>query len=461
MITQEHPEFFRVLSGGNAPLYESIIVSLYDEIYRGSAGEVLVTREYLRNLIYKEMKGFDKEWLEREPSDSGVQATIQATMNRFLKEGWIEQKYDSIAMDHILNFTRMGRKIAQVLHQTNSKYLTTRHRNVRTTLSFLETYRDKGDPYDLIDAFDASDYIVSDLMDQINEVHDVRKNLVQLSIEDLQVAGENFFEFLEKDFRASISVHLTEDSISRYASRINSVVNDIMSDIDTMGSRDKHLIERYPNLADMPSPVEYHLIQIYNRTQSARDHKIPELLEAIESLFKNSEMVLKQAGSIMAKSTSSVKVLASMIRESSAEDKDVYLQKFAKFFNLLGARHLDPERIEVKKRAERRSIQSVVKEQPVPSPEKLRELRIRDEIRKAIGYSSVEVEEYLLQTLKEEDSVINAYMPIEKFKDLTMSLHAAAVALKSGEYKVETDGSIAHNRYYSVDKYTITKKDKQ
>lgn len=458
MITREHPEFFRVLSGKNATMYESILVTLYDEIYRGTMGETLVNRTYIRNLIYREMKNFDWE-KHMDESISSTQVAVQNIMNRFINEGWIESKYDNLAMDHIFNFTRTGRKFAQVLHQMNSKYLATRHRNVRTTLSFLEAYRDKGDPYDLVDATEASDYIVSDLMDQINEIHEVRKMLVRQAMENLEVAGENFFDFLENDFRSSVTVHLTEDSVSHYAVNINTIINEIMSDLNSIDVRNKKLIERYPHLKEISAPVENYLIQISSRVQNARDHKIPELLEAIESLFKSSEMVLKQAGSLLIKNSSSIKTLAAIIKEAPEEKKAKYLEQFGFILNLLNAKHLDPKKIEIKKQSSRRKIKSVVIDQEPPSPEKLQEIKIRSEIRKAIGYTSKEVEKYIDKVLEDEDSIINAFMPIETYKELNMSLHAAAVALKTGAYTITATGKFTTNRYYAVDGYIITKKD--
>lgn len=459
MITAEYPEFFRILSGQQAPLFESIIVSLYDEIYRGSMGEVLVNRSYIGNLISREMLQYDRTRGTESTDHNSESVRVQNIITRMIGEGWLERKFDQMAQEHLFNFTKTGRKIAQVLHQMNSKNLATRHRNVRTTLGFLEAYLEKGDPYDLIDAFETSDYIVSDLMDQINEIHEVRKNLVRRSMESVELAGGEFFDFLEKEFGATISIYLTEDSVSKYASRVKSVINDILEDEPRMAVRNKALVERYPNLDTTSDPVEDYILQILQRVESARQNKIPQLVDAIDSLFKSSEIVLKQAGALMVRSSSAVRTLALLVKESEEDTKEHYLESFAQRLGIIQARLLDPRKIVVKSRLPRRKIKSVVLEEPPMTPERKREIAIRNEIRKALGYTAKEVEKRIAEVLMDQEAVVNAYMPIETWKHLNASLHAASIARKMSSYEVKSTGKRVANRFYETDEYLITKKD--
>lgn len=236
MITDTSPKFFNVLTGDNAPLRESIIVALYDEIYRGTLGRASINKSFVRDLVMRAMG--EHEWKSSEGlSDDSMQSYASATMSRLVEEGWIEPKYDYSAMEDIYNFTRIGRKLAHALHQANTRNLTTRQRNVRSTLNSLKSYLREGDPYDLIDADEASEYILSDLMDIINELGDARRNMVQTAMKNIEEASEGFFDFLEKDFKGSIAITLTEDSPTYFSSAIQEAIDAIMSDEVTMARR--------------------------------------------------------------------------------------------------------------------------------------------------------------------------------------------------------------------------------
>lgn len=459
MITKESPKFFRVLSGSNALLYEKILISLYDEIYRGTMGESTINRSYVRDLVLREMKTF--EWkVEPDINSNDTQIRASQIISRFIEEGWIESKYDHLEMDNLFNFTRIGRKIAQTLHQVDSSHLTTRHRNVRSTLKSLQAYLDNFDPYDLVDAEESSDYIISDLMDQINELHDARKNMVKQAMKNVEEASIGFFDFIENDFRSTIAISLTEDSATLYNSKIHSVIDEIESNEDLMIQRNKFMKDRYPNLNSHFSPVEEYLQQIAKRVELASDSKIPELINAIDSYMKSSEMVLKQAGAIVAKRTSSINSLAVRIKSSDASGKELLLGSLSNSIGLLNISMLDPEKVMIKKRKKRKAIRSILEPQKELNPQELREIKIRTAIRKHIGYTSAEVEKYIDIVLKDEKSIVNAFMPIETYKEMLMSLHSSSVALRTGNYKVVSTGRRVKNNFYEVDEYLIEKKDK-
>lgn len=459
MITEESPKFFRVLSGANAPLYEKILVTLYNEIYRGTMGQSVINRSYIRDLILRELKNFDiiDEEDEAFASDSSIRASQM--INRFISEGWIESKYDHMEMDNIFNFTRTGRKIAQTLHQVSSRHLATRHRNVRSTLKSLQSYLDNFETYDLIDAEESSDYIISDLMDQINELHDARKNMVKQAMKNVEEASEGFFNFIEKDFRSVFAISLTEDSATRYSNRIHSVISEILSNNQLLAKRNELMLDKYPHLNRDSFPVEEHLQQISNRVQIASDSKIPELIDAIDLYMKSSEMVLKQAGAILAKRSSSISKLALLIKSSEGETKSLLLESLTKSISTLNVKMLDPQKISIKSRKKRKVIRSIISKPEELSEEKLQARKIRSAIRKYIGYTSADVEIYINKVMQNNQSAINAYLPMSDYKEFLMSLHSPAVALKIGSYKVIPTGRRVKNDLTEIDEYLIEKKD--
>lgn len=458
MITSVHPELFRVLSGKNALLYEKILISLYDESYRGTSGESVINRTYIRDMIIREMQGY--HWENEEDGSILSDEMIRSSqiISRLIEKGWIESKYDTLEMDNIYSFTRIGRKMAQVFHQINSKHLTTRHRNVRSTLKSLQEYQKNLDPYDLIDAQESSDYIISDLMDQINEVHESRKHMVKQAMKNVEEASQGFFDFIEKDFRSSIAISLTEDSATRYNNKMHTIIDAIMSDDSSIARRNKLIKEKYPLYIDDISPVEDILMQISKRIQMASDIKIPELISAIDSYLKNSEMVLKQAGAIVAKKSSLANALALKIKSVDTPVKNLFLEKLAGGLNIMNAKMLDPQKVIIRQRKKRRKFNSLIATSEEISPEQKRERELLSAIRKHMGYTNTEVEEYLIRHLDSSPSLINAFMPIQNYKDLLKCLHSSSVALKLN-YKVLKTGKRVSNEYFETDEYLIEKKD--
>jgi len=54
--------------------------------------------------------------------------------------------------------------------------------------------------------------------------------MIQDATQDIQNAGENFLDYLEKDFKSTVVVYFQEDSISQNANRINEIIYDILDD---------------------------------------------------------------------------------------------------------------------------------------------------------------------------------------------------------------------------------------
>lgn len=450
MITKDNPDFFSILAGKNAVFYEKLLMTYFNEIYRGTMGEIISNKEYMKTVILKVL---------REINYEDETKNFSLILNRLEEAGWIESKYDNALMEYIYNFTRTGRKMAQSIYQLNNKSAVTRHRNVRSTLGLLESYKRDSDPYDLVDALEASDYIVSDLMDITNEITEARKQMIKDATCSLNSAGENFLEFLETDFSSSIVVYFQEDSISQNAIRINKIINDILEDTKRLETKNARMIKRYPHLKIEDYPVETQLQTISNRVRSAKDNKMPELINAISSLFSFSEMVLKQVSSLMVKRSSHLNSLALEILNADTTKKEKILKSFSNKISISKVRHFDPYKIKIKTSNKKRVKNNTVAEDVAPTKEQLREQKIKEAIRESRGYIAKDVQERIKKTLADEDSFTNTFVPIENYKDLSFSLNLVPVAKKSGLYNVVPTNRRSTTKYFTTDEYTISKKE--
>jgi hypothetical protein len=458
MLTSEHPLFFSLLSGSNAPLYEKIIVRLYDEMFRGSAGDILTNREYIRALVEGETTTFDMQRKD-EPETETLSSRVSQNIARMIDTGWMEIKNDSFIMDHIYSFTKNGRKTAQLLHGLNMQRLTTRQRNVRSTHHALLNYlSNPEEPFDLIDAEEYSDYIVSDIMDLINEINDQRKLMVQKAMLSVHGAGESFFEFLDRDF-TEIKTHLVDDSITRYRSSIIETLNNLIADSEGMRRRNSILKTQYPALADAIDPVGDILNRIGNRIDNAAEVNIPELISALKALFYSSEMVLRQASAISAQSDEEVLHFIADIKAAPQEEKNVLIEAFGAHLNVPGVKIIDPGQITLKKRKQREAVRTVLAEETEPNEEVLRQSELRRAFRSLISCTSADALKHIRQLSdKNEGILVNGYMPIESYKDLLISLIAPAVAVRDGGYNVTFTGKQIRNKYVEIDEVVIVKK---
>ncbi|WP_122894121.1 Wadjet anti-phage system protein JetA family protein [Arcobacter peruensis] len=449
MITKDNPDFFSILTGKNSSFFEKLLVTLYSEIYRGIIGEVVSNKNYMKSVITRTLReiNFDDENIK-----------YSSILNRLESSGWIETKYDNALMEFSYNFTRSGRKMAQTLYQLNNKETLTRHRNVRTTLGLLDSYKRDSDPYDLVDALDASDYIVSDLMEQINEINDVRKKMIKDATQDVQNAGENFLDYLEKDFKSTVVVYFQEDSISQNANRINEIIYNILDDEKSLEIKNQRMVKRYPNFSLNDFPVETQLQTILDRVANAKDSKMPELIESISSLFKFSEMVLKQVSSLMIKRSSYMNSLALEILASNEDRQEKIITSIAEKINIQRGRYLDPSRIKIKTTSKRRTKSNTAIVEEEPSREQIQEQKILEAIRKSKSYISKDIQDRILKDLKDDDSIINSLIPINSYKDLSYSLNLVSVAKTSGLFDVESTGDRVNNRYFTTDEFIIKDK---
>lgn len=454
MITEENPRFFGLLSGTNAAAIEAIIIRLYDEMYRDVSDSVIFDRTFVRQIVFDEfMRQKIKD--QEKPKDPASQAS--QILKRLEESGWIAFKMDKAQMAERVGFTGLGRRFAQAFFESSIKQPTTRLRNVRSTLNSIRAYAAQGDPQDLMDARQSSEYVVSDLMDRIYEINDARQQIVHQAMACARTAGEVYFEFLEKDF-VKIAVSLTDDSAAKHNHAIQQEISALLGDETQFDAMNAQIVRLYPQFGNHPSPIEEILEGIAARVQSACDAKLPEIYTAISAFTRNSEMVLRQANAILTRSTEKVESLATKIKQS--DDPNAMLLAFGDALGAVSARAFDPARIKPRERYKRTRVQTVIGETPQLSAEAIKRVRIKEAIREAFGYSSRDVEQYIdkILAMLPEGAVLTCDMPVESYRDLMMALNAPAVAARAEKLSVTSGSGRSENAYFSSDDVLIARK---
>ncbi len=147
-------------------------------------------------------------------------------LNLLLEHGWVERHADEATLQSSYAFSRVGRLFTQPMVETAGGGFRTRHRNTRNTRNALQSFLERGEVYDLLDAYEYSERIISDFSDVIAEL-DERKRLLVREVEAQQViqqASDEFFDFMEKRFMPDLSVRLSADSVEKYRDEIQSLL---------------------------------------------------------------------------------------------------------------------------------------------------------------------------------------------------------------------------------------------
>src|SRR5690554_8227552 len=94
----------------------------------------------------------------------------------------------------------------------------TRHRNTRNVRNSLASFLERGDVYDLLDAYENSEHIISDFTDVISELEERKRDLVKEMEQHLllEYDSQAFFDFMENRFQPDVSVRLSADNVEKH-----------------------------------------------------------------------------------------------------------------------------------------------------------------------------------------------------------------------------------------------------
>jgi hypothetical protein len=204
--------FFRPLTGKYREQTVACLRGLYARLYSSLADYNRVVQRELVLEVFQEAitrtPVFDEADDELTPAVKGEREQSIWMLNLLLEHGWIERNVDEVTLSSTYGFSRIGRLFTQPMEELAGNRFRTRHRNTRNTCSALRSFLDKHEVYDLLDAYEYSERIVSDFSDVIAELEDRKRQLVR-EVEAQQLvrrASDEFFEFMEKRFMPDLSL---------------------------------------------------------------------------------------------------------------------------------------------------------------------------------------------------------------------------------------------------------------
>ncbi len=459
--------FFKPLTGKYREHVQACLCLLYNRQYGSTAdyGHSL-NRDLIIEIFEEALTqlgdfSFDETTdLEKDTSPERFKNTREHAnwaLKQLLEFGWIERQVDTATLQSTYPFSRMGRVFAQAMLEAGNTKVRTRHRNTRNTLNALEAFASRGEIYDLLDAFDYSERIVTDFTDVISELEEKKRALVQEmeSQQLVQKAADQFFDFMEKRFQPDIQVRLSADSVEKHRDNIDKRIRSIRRKKDDFKRTVEGELRRtVPDLCDTNLSYLYYILDtIERRMNNAADIMLPALRKALHGFTKRADIIIRQLSYLNTQKDNDLVEVCRELADLNAHDYQQRLENASHQAASFKLRLIDPQHIKLSERKIKDIVDNTVTKREAPDKETQCELLIQQLLDQAFVMNSQAVKDYVINTLRDGRKLSTKEMQINSSDDLLAMAHAIEVAginnLSSDyEFKVSRTGDVGTNDYF-------------
>lgn len=471
-FTENRKDFFKPLTSKYREQIAQCLCLLYQRQYSSSAdyGHSL-NREQIIDILEEALAFSSKELLDDAEDESEQRfKNIREQANWILKLlvdcGWLERQVDTATFQSTYPFSRLGRIFSLSLLESDSTQIKTRHRNTRNTLNALEAFNSRGEVYDLLDAYEYSERIITDFTDVIAELEDRKRELVREveSQQLIQQAADQFFDFMEKRFQPDIQVRLSADSVEKHREDIGKVIQKIRGKKkDFKAKAERDLRRTVPGLCESDQSFLMHVLdKIEQRMRNASEVMLPALRKALHGFTKRADIIIRQLSYLNTQRNSD---LVEVCRELADIDEDEYSRRLSAasdamaVFNL---RLIDPQLVKLSEKKQKQLVDTSINDNQNINKEAQRELLIQQYLDQAFVITSSHVKDYIVSSLRDGKRISTRELPIEDAKSLLAMAHAIEIGAVSNlssdmVFKVEPTGKrITDTDFYKAfDEFTI------
>jgi hypothetical protein len=466
-FTDARIQFFKPLTGKYREHVRACLGLLYNRQYGASAdyGHSLTRDQIIEILEQALIQLGEVTFSSDELEDNSVEERFKSArehanwmLKQLIDHGWIERQVDTATLQSTFPFSRMGRVFAQSLLEADSSRVRTRHRNTRNTLNALDAFASRGEVYDLLDAFDYSERIVTDFTDVISELEEKKRALVQEmeSQQLVQQAAEQFFDFMEKRFQPDIQVRLSADSVEKHRDHIDKRISSIRRKKDQF-KRDAEadLRRTVPDLCESHQSYLYYILDtIERRMHNAADVMLPALRRALHGFTKRADIIIRQLSYLNTQQDSNLVDVCRELADLSPADYTARVSGAAQLASTFKLGLIDPQQVKLIERKSKEMVDNNVAEALVPDRDAQCELMVQQLLDQAFVVNSQGIKDYVLQTLRDGRKLSTKELQINNADELLAMAHAIEVAginnLSSNlTFKVSRKGcETASNEYY-------------
>lgn len=457
-FTEDHPHFFRPLIGKYREQVVACLSALYARFYTTHADYSRVCdREQVLEAFSEAVTRTPLLDGDDEAAPRGEREQANWILNLLLEHGWLERQTDEATLQSSYAFTRIGRLFTQPMVETAGGRFRTRHRNTRNTRNALRAFLERGEVYDLLDAYEYSERIVADFSDIITELDERKRQLVR-EVEAQQIvqrAADEFFDFMEKKFMPDLAIRLSADSVEKYRDEIAELIGKARrKQRDFKASAERELRRAAPELVNDHRHSLYLTILdgIDARLHAACEVMLPALRRALHGFTRRADIIIRQlsfSGAARNELLGACRRLATLSDNDYAAALDTVGEQLA----TLNVGIVDPETLRLHSARTRRTVNSTVEQEQIDDPQERRRLFVQQALERAFALNNRELRDYLVEALAGGHSVRTTSLPVRDARDLLRAAHAieAGTATDGGyRFRVEPTGQVVRTDYYEA-----------
>lgn len=450
---QERSQFFRPLTSKYREQMVECLRELYKQLYSSShAGSAeygqALSRETMINIFSEALVRAPVMQSEEDEEESRFKTHRELAtwlLNTLLEHGWIEKQVDEATLQSSFSFSRWGRHFVEPFLEGRQTQQVARHRNTRNVRNALESFLEHGEVYDLLDAYECSERIISDFTDVISEL-DERKRALVREMEGqmlVQKASDQFFDFMEKRFQPDLAVRLSADNVEKYRDQISDLIGQIKGQPKGAKAKaEKRLRELLPEQVHGNQSVLWSVLDdIEHRLKSACEHVLPLVRKSLQNFTKRADIIIRQMSYLASQKHNDVVSVCKHLASLSAEDQSKQLEHVASMMAVPHLGFIDPSQVRLQAPRRRTVIDDGVDEglESVDQDSR-RELYVQQALDQAFFVNNNQVRNFMINQFQQKNEVLSSEIPVQSAADLLAIAHVVSVGAVdnlSSEYHFE------------------------
>jgi len=466
----QQTQFFRPLTGKYREQIVECLRLLYTRLYSAQADySRIVTREQVVETFQEVITRTPLLDLNEDETGLPVRNEREQAnwiLNLLMEHGWIERQVDEATLQSSYTFSRVGRLFTQPMGEATGGRFRTRHRNTRNTRNALQSFVDQGEVYDLLDAYEYSERIISDFSDVIAELEERKRQLVR-EVESQQLvqrASDEFFDFMEKRFMPDLAVRLSADSVEKYRDEIQTLIGKARRKRkEFKANAERALRKAAPELLQDANASLYWMMLdgIESRMQSASEVMLPALRSALHGFTRRADIIIRQLSFSSSGRQSELAPICQKLSELPDAQQSARLTAAGDALAGINVGFIEPGLTKLRSGPAYRVVNTEVEEHGMADKETRRQLFIDQTMERAFAVNNQALRDYVVKALNQGHRIHSHNLPINNARELLMGAHAIEVGAagnRSSEFRfrVEPSGQRVRTDYFDLtDEFTI------
>jgi hypothetical protein len=442
---QERVQFFRPLTSKYRAQVLECLKELYQRLYSSSSADYgqalqrdVVIETFQEALVRAPIlaDGDDNDDLVQDSRFRNSREQAGWVLNQLIEFGWMEKQVDEATLQSTFAFSRFGRQFVDPFISESRASARTRHRNTRNTRNSLEAFLERGEVYDLLDAFEYSERIISDFTDVISELEERKRDLVREMDDQMLVqrASEEFFDFMEKRFQPDLSVRLSADNVEKHRDRISELLEQVRNKNKAYKAKaEGHLRELLPELIQPGTSVLWTILDgIDQRIRNASDVMLPALRKALQGFTKRADIIIRQMSYLASQQHNDVLSVCKQLSELTPKKQDAQLMAVGHLMSVPEVTLVDPAQVRLTPPRKRRIIEADLDEgNEAFDMDARKDIYVQQVLDQAFFINNNSLRSYMQKHLMAGGVISTKDLPIDTAKDFLAVANAISLASTS------------------------------